>query len=439
MSIAGDTSPRIPGFNSYSETVLSPRRSGIAWQVATNPGNATVPTASGSGSIAIGPGSATGIGSIVIGSGTSANSTSIAIGPAAVFGTNSIGIGAATAGVSNNIGNENIAIGNGAICAINASVGSAGSVCIGLNARTSSALNAVNTGNSTAVGTSALAVADNSTGIGRSANALAASSTALGHSSTVNTGATSSTAVGSSATVATNATSAVALGASASAGGNNAVAIRGTATPADSIAIRGTVNTGATNSIAIGVSSSVSTSATSAIAIGDSAVTASVNSQAIGALANTEFQGQINLCNARFATNNDIATSTVPMYMTTTTAAATNLATGAGAAATTPTGTLVCTNNSTYIFEVDIVAKSASNAGAAAWNLKFAFDRQGSAATSEISALSKTIMYTRGTTTGWDVTATADTTNGRPNITVTGAAATTIRWVGNVKMTKVAH
>ena len=39
----------------------------------------------------------------------------------------------------------------------------------------------------------------------------------------------------------------------------------------------------------------------------------------------------------------------------------------------------------------------------------------------------------------WGVAVAADTTNGRPAITVTGEAGKTIRWVANVRMTTVAN
>jgi len=40
---------------------------------------------------------------------------------------------------------------------------------------------------------------------------------------------------------------------------------------------------------------------------------------------------------------------------------------------------------------------------------------------------------------GWDYTVTADTTNGRPKITVTGEAGKTIRWTAFIRTTEVSN
>jgi hypothetical protein len=133
-------------------------------------------------------------------------------------------------------------------------------------------------------------------------------------------------------------------------------------------------------------------------------------------------------------------TSLVPMYIVTSNNTATELRTSLGEATTTPTGVLVLTNDSTYLFDVDIVARNtATDTESKVWNLKFGIRRGTNAASTALIGSPTIVVYGEDTgTTAWAVAVTADTTNGRPNITVTGETSKTIRWVANVRMTKVA-
>ena len=71
--------------------------------------------------------------------------------------------------------------------------------------------------------------------------------------------------------------------------------------------------------------------------------------------------------------------------------------------------------------------------------LLFAVDRQGSAATTALMAAATITSIGANVGNTWGVAVAADTTNGRPAITVTGEAGKTIRWVANVRMTTVAN
>ena len=112
---------------------------------------------------------------------------------------------------------------------------------------------------------------------------------------------------------------------------------------------------------------------------------------------------------------------------------------GFSLAGNTPTNYIALTNDSSYIFDCDIIARNtATDTESKAWNLKFAIRRGTSAAnTALIGSATKTVVGEDTGTSSWDVSVTADTTNGRPNISVTGEAAKTIRWVANIRMTKV--
>jgi hypothetical protein len=105
----------------------------------------------------------------------------------------------------------------------------------------------------------------------------------------------------------------------------------------------------------------------------------------------------------------------------------------------TPVGVLTLTNDSTYIFDCDIVGRNTvTDTESAAWNLKFAVRRGVAAANTAV--IGTPTMITVGVDTGaaaWSVSVTTDTTNGRPLINVTGEAGKTIRWVGNYRVTKV--
>lgn len=106
---------------------------------------------------------------------------------------------------------------------------------------------------------------------------------------------------------------------------------------------------------------------------------------------------------------------------------------------TAPAGYITLVNDSTYIFDCDIVARNTTtDTESKAWNLKFAIRRGTSAAnTAIIGSATKTVIGEDTGTSSWDIAASTDTTNGRPLIYATGEASKTIRWVANIRLTKV--
>lgn len=191
----------------------------------------------------------------------------------------------------------------------------------------------------------------------------------------------------------------------------------------------------------IGYTNGMSNSTVNAITLGYSAYNTYSGSTSIGYYAKDDFPGEITYSTGRFSssTYGNVKISSIPMWMTTTNATATEMGTGSGADETAPAGRLALTNNSTYIFYVDIVArKSTTGTDYSAWNLKFCINREANAAsTALVGTVTKTLIGQTSGASSWDVNVTADTTNGRPAIKVTGQASTTIRWVANVNMTKV--
>ena len=102
---------------------------------------------------------------------------------------------------------------------------------------------------------------------------------------------------------------------------------------------------------------------------------------------------------------------------------------------------IILPNNSAYSFSGTIIAREQASAGSdyAAWEIKGAILRDGSAATTVLGNGIKNSLYASAGAAAWDVSLTADTTNGGLAITVTGAAATNIRWVATVNTSEVTY
>ena len=200
---------------------------------------------------------------------------------------------------------------------------------------------------------------------------------------------------------------------------------------------------GANYTIYIGNSQSTKNSATYAMNFGweNYVESTATNSVAFGTQGRSYCPGEFSFSAGAFSTRGDSVVSTVHLWCSTANATPTELGTGSGTATatTTPTGRIVLTNDSSYIFDCDIIARNTgTDTESSAWNLKFAIRRGTNAAsTALIGSATKTVIGQDSGTTGWDVSVTADTTNGRPNISVTGEASKTIRWVANIRMTKV--
>jgi hypothetical protein len=364
---------------------------GVMYSAATN--NTSAATATGA--LAIGSATSGGTNSIVIGTSTAGSTT----------GASSILIGTATAGAA--LVNM-VMIGQGTT--VNANTAGASSVIIGNGANVS-----------------AFGLGTNHIAIGTSAFTGGGGSIAIGNSAGTGNNGTNGIAIGTTARSGAG-IGCVSIGPSASGGGNNSVTIGTSARTA--------------NDYGIAIGSSAFADLTNSIAIGQSAWSNYDVSVAIGKGATTVNCSQVVFSGGYFASANDAALVTQQMWMTTTNATATALGVPAmfGASVTTaPSGFIALANDSSYIFDCDIIARNtATDTESSAWNLKFAIRRGASAATTAlIGSATKTVIGQDTGTTTWDVGVTADTTNGRPTIAVTGEAAKTIRWVANIRVTKV--
>lgn len=120
----------------------------------------------------------------------------------------------------------------------------------------------------------------------------------------------------------------------------------------------------------------------------------------------------------------------------TTDATATRLRSDASAAAT--TNQVILPNNSAYIFQGTCIANVTGGSTTSGWKFEGVIKRGANAAsTTLVAAVTPTVIAQDAGAATWVLAITADTTNGGIAVTVTGAAATTIRWVSEIQTTEV--
>jgi len=122
----------------------------------------------------------------------------------------------------------------------------------------------------------------------------------------------------------------------------------------------------------------------------------------------------------------DSQLETIVLGVQTTTATTDQLQRGSG------TDGIDIPSDTTYLFEAHVVARRTGTSEAAAYRLEGVIENEGGT-TAIVGSVSQTIIHEDDTT--WNATATADDTNDRLNIDVTGAASKTIRWVARVELT----
>jgi hypothetical protein len=137
------------------------------------------------------------------------------------------------------------------------------------------------------------------------------------------------------------------------------------------------------------------------------------------------------------ATNHVSQSGTLILGRQTTDATATILASDNTAASS--TNQLVLVNNSAHHVRGSCIANVTGGGNTKAW----AFDaviKRGAAAvnTSIVGAVVKNVAAADAGASTWDITVSADTTNGALAVSVTGQASTTIRWVCKLESTEVA-
>ena len=241
-----------------------------------------------------------------------------------------------------------------------------------------------------------------------------------------------------------------ASGSGAIAIGNNSEA---TATQTNSIGISG--NATATYAVAIGKSSDNQNAAASgsgslalsggaaqgqdSLAILLDSVAAGANAIAIGARSRANEIGKVAISNGRFGVSGDAQTGIFVLRRATTDATATVLTTDGSAPGS--TDQIILPNNSAYSFTGTVIARQQAAGGSnyAAWEIKGAILRDANAASTTIGSYNINVLSKTAGASAWVVALSADTTNGGLAVTVTGAAATNIRWVATVQTSEVTY
>lgn len=122
----------------------------------------------------------------------------------------------------------------------------------------------------------------------------------------------------------------------------------------------------------------------------------------------------------------------------TTTATPTVLTSNANAAGF--TNQVVLPTNSAYYVRGSCIANVTGGGNTKAWSFEAAIKQGASAATTAIvGAVIKNVVAADAGASTWDITISADTTNGALSVSVTGQASTTIRWVCKVESTEVTY
>ena len=218
----------------------------------------------------------------------------------------------------------------------------------------------------------------------------------------------------------------------------------------------GGLNCSATNTYAIAAGVTSQASSNRDIAIGADAVASGGSSLALGGQVNTASgTGSSVIGGYRGITRSISGYVVFPASLTpvsnangvsqmaflilgreTTDATATVLASTSTAVST--TNQLILANNSAYIVKGRVIANVTAAGNTKAWEFTGVLKRgANAAATSIVGTISKNIIAADAGASTWDIALTADTTNGGLAVTVTGQAATTIRWVCKLETTEV--
>ena len=294
-----------------------------------------------------------------------------------------------------------------------------------------------------AIGSGALASANLSMAIGGDTDATGAASNAIGYQAQAITGSYA-TAISRSyaggadsfaAAISNNGSSYGATGSNSYAIGyfNSATGIYGTV-----VGGAGSSATGG-NSTVIGGFTNVASATGSTVLGGEYNDATQSYSFAHGYHAQALIYGKEAHASGRFSADGDAQAGTFVLRSDTTDATPEALTANNSTAST--TNQIILPNNSAYSFSGTIIAREQASAGSdyAAWEIKGALLRDGSAATTVLGNGIKNSLYASAGASAWDVSLTADTTNGGLAIAVTGAAATNIRWVATVNTSEVTY
>jgi hypothetical protein len=175
-----------------------------------------------------------------------------------------------------------------------------------------------------------------------------------------------------------------------------------------------------------------SATGTNAVAIGSGSSASGVNAFAVGAGTAANVDNIYAYANGNFATAGDAQDIRVVLRNSTTDATATQLFINGSSQR------LILPNNSAWTFTIRVVGRRTDTTGTwAMYTFAGGITRDATAATTTLVASSRSIIDESAG--ALNCTIAADTTNGSLNITVTGIATQTIRWVATAEITQVTN
>jgi hypothetical protein len=232
-------------------------------------------------------------------------------------------------------------------------------------------------------------------------------------------------------------------GQNAIASGSGAVCIgNGTSSGSSSAVVGGSSNTASsTNAVVVGGSTNQATNGAAAVLGGNNNIANSDRSVVVGGAVGTtrSISGNFVAPASYFpiASQSGVQQSaTLILGRQTTDATATRLASDTSAAGT--TNQVILPNNSAYTFQGTCIANVTGGGNTSGWKFEGVIKRGANAAsTALVAAVTPTVIAQDAGAATWVLAITADTTNGGIAVTVTGQAATTIRWVVKIETTEV--
>jgi len=237
-------------------------------------------------------------------------------------------------------------------------------------------------------------------------------------------------------------------------GGNN-----NSASQSNAVVVGGNSNTaGNQSAVVLGGQSNIANSSYSAVVSGLSNTASASFSVVLGGSNNTANNSNSAIIggaygNARSINGNFVYPASVSPISTTTgvqqlatlllgrqttDATATVLRSNTSAAST--TNQIILPNNSAYFFRGEVIAGVTGAGDTKGWTVEGVIKRGANAASTVlVGTPTVTSSYADAGASAWTIAVTADTTNGGLAITVTGAAATTIRWVAQIRTTEMTY
>jgi hypothetical protein len=253
----------------------------------------------------------------------------------------------------------------------------------------------------------------------------------VGGGTTNTASVTNAAIVGGSGNIANNLRAFVGGGQSNTASSSNAAVVGGSSNTASG-----------QNSIVAGSSASQSTNSGSAVLGGTNHLSNGSNSSVIcGQLGTARLIAANLVLSANIPVTGNVGVSQAAnliLARETTDATATRLLSNTAASGT--TNQVILPNNSAYYVKGSIIATVTGGGNTKSWDFIATIKRgANAAATSIVGAVTLNVQAADAGASTWIVAITADTTNGGLAVTVTGQAATTIRWVAKLESTEVTY